>query len=73
MMIYENHIHSCTAYVNAYNHHVHVTTAVEIIRKKGKKPCQDHFKTTHVLKRKDLLVGVRTDNHKKMTQKLRQY
>ncbi len=37
MMIYENHIHSCTAYVNAYNHHVHVTTAVDMIyRKKAK-------------------------------------
>lgn len=82
MKIYENHIHSCTEYVKAYNHHLHVITSVEISRKKDKKKIVMiiisrlqmffFFFKRKKKKRKDLLSGVRTGNHKKITQKLRQ-
>lgn len=71
MMIYENHIHSCTAYINAYNHHVNVTTAVGIIGKKGKNLVKIILRLQRYKKKeKDLLVGVRTDNHKKNDTKI---
>lgn len=72
MKIYENHIHSCTEYVNAYNHHLHVITSVEISRKKAKKIVMIIISRLQMLKKEKICYQVSELATIKMTQKLRQ-